>query len=136
MLKPDFEKYSLALLEGDKIIFSSERRGLQPLIDCLKNYSQKKEKLVLHDKVIGLAAAKLIVYAAIISSVCTRLASQPAKKFLEDSSIKIFAEEVVKNILTRDGSSICPGEIIAMNTQEPDAFAQQLTAMLNNIKDF
>jgi hypothetical protein len=132
MLKPDFEKYTLALIEEDKIIFSSQRHGLQPLIDCLTN-NNKKKNLVLHDKVIGLAAAKLIVYAAIISSISTTLISEPAKNFLIENGIKFFAEKVVKNILTRDRISVCPGEIIAMNTKEPDAFSRKIMTMLSNI---
>jgi hypothetical protein len=133
MLKADFEKYSLALIQDDKIIFSSDRHGLKPLMDCLENYSQVKEKLTLHDKVIGLAAAKLIVYSGIISCVHTPLASKPAKKFLEEYGIKLYAKKIVANILKKDKSSICPGEIIALNTVEPDSFCKQIMAMLSSL---
>jgi len=133
MLKVDYNKYSLALIQDDKIIFSSDRHGLRPLVDCLENYSQAKEKLTLHDRVIGLAAAKLIVYSGIISCVHTPLASQPAKKFLEEYGIKLYAKKIVANILKKDRSSICPGEIIAMNAQEPDAFSEQIMAMLSSL---
>jgi hypothetical protein len=133
MLKVDFNKYSLALIQGDKIIFSSDRHGLRPLMDCLENYSQVKEKLTLHDKVIGLAAAKLIVYSGIISEVHTPLASKPAKKFLEENGVKFYAKEIVANILKKDQSSICPSEIVALNTAEPDAFCKQIMALLSDL---
>ena len=132
MLKPDFEKYTLALIEEDKVIYSSERHGLQPLMDCIADNSKKKN-LVLHDKVMGLAAAKLIVYAAIISSIFTTLVSRPAKKFLEENGIQIIADEIVENIMTRDRSAVCPGEIIAMKTKEPDVFTRQIITMLSNM---
>jgi len=74
-LKPDFTKYSLALVQGDIIIFSSQKRGLKPLWDCLENYRQTKESFILYDKVIGLAAAKLVVYSGIISEIRTLLIS-------------------------------------------------------------
>jgi hypothetical protein len=133
MLKVDFNKYSLALIQDDKIIFSSYRHGLRPLMDCLENYSQVKEKLTLHDKVIGLAAAKLIVYSEIIAEVHTPLCSKPAKKFLEENGIKLYAKEIVANILKKDRSSVCPGEIIALNTAEPDAFCKQIMALLSDL---
>ncbi len=73
MLKPDFTKYSLALIQGDKIIYSSQSNGLKPLWDCLEKYRQAKGKFILFDKVMGLAAAKLIVYSKIISEIQTLL---------------------------------------------------------------
>lgn len=130
MLKPDFTKYSLALVQGDKIIFFSQANGLKPLWNCLENYRGAKDKFILFDKVIGLAAAKLVVYSGIISQIQTLLVSQPAKKFLEDSSISIKAKNTVDNILTKDRQSICPGEIIALNTDTPKNFQTKIASML------
>jgi hypothetical protein len=45
MLKPDFTKYSLALVQGDKIIYSSDGSGLTPLWDCLEKYRQAEDNL-------------------------------------------------------------------------------------------
>lgn len=132
MLKPDFLRYSLALVQDDKIIFSSRDRGLKPLWDCLQNYRQAKDSFILHDKLIGLAAAKLAVYSGIISEIQTRLISEPARKFLEDNSITTGAEETVAHILTQDRSAICPGEMIALNTNDPDEFSRKIMAMFRN----
>jgi hypothetical protein len=130
MLKPDFGKYSLALIRGDEIIFSAAGQGLRPLVGCLEKYGQIKEKLILHDKVMGLAAARLIVYSGIISAVHTRIVSRPAKKFLEENGIKLYAGEVADNILTKDRSAVCPGEVIALKTAEQHEFVKQVRAML------
>lgn len=132
MLKPDFTRYSLALIQGDKIIFSSCARGLKPLWDCLENYRHTKDSFILHDKLIGLAAAKLAVYSGIISEIQTRLISQPARKFLEDNGIITGAEETVAHILTQDRRAVCPGEMIALNTNDPDEFSQKIMAMFRN----
>jgi hypothetical protein len=132
MLKPDFTKYSLALIQGDKVIYSSQSNGLKPLWDCLENFRQTKNSFILYDKVIGLAAAKLIVYSKIISEIQTLLVSQPAKKFLEENGIKVETKKTVANILTQDRRSICPGEIIALNTAEPDDFRAKIKKMLSS----
>ena len=132
MLKPDFTKYSLALVHENKIIFFSQEHGLKPLWDCLENYRHEKKSLILYDKVIGLAAAKLVSYSGIISAIQTLLISQPAKIYLEENHIKIEAKITVANILTKDRCSICPGEIIALNTDDPDDFRAKIKKMLSN----
>jgi hypothetical protein len=132
MLKPDFTKYSLALVQDDKIIFSSQANGLKPLWDCLELYRKGNDVFILFDKVIGFAAAKIVAYSGIISQIQTLLVSQPAKKFLNDSGIPIKAKNTVDNILTKDRQSICPGEIIALNTETEDTFRSKIIAMFNN----
>ena len=132
MLKPDFTRYSLALVDENQIIFFSEGHGLKPLWDCLEDYRHEKKSLILHDKVIGLAAAKLVSYSGIISVIQALLVSQPAKIYLEENHIKTEAKITVANILTKDRRSICPGEIIALNTDEPDDFRAKIKKMLSN----
>lgn len=127
---PDFSKYTLALYEGDKLIYSSQDKGLRPLLDCLDK-NKGKSGLILHDKVIGLAAAKLIVYSGIIAEVVTSVASIPAKKFLEDNGIIIGAYKVAANIMTRDGKAVCPGEVIALNTDAPEELSRKIKTMLS-----
>ena len=58
--------------------------------------------------------------------------SQPAKIYLEENHIKVEAKITVANILTKDRHSICPGEIIALNTDEPDDFRAKIKKMLSN----
>ena len=132
MLNPDFKCYSLALLEVGMIIHSSRGSGLRPLWDALEKYSGKSG-LILHDKVMGLAAARMIDRSGMIDEVYTAIVSSPARQFLNDCGIRLTAIQVVPNILTNDKSSVCPGEIIALNTSEPDAFYRQIKAMLGII---
>jgi hypothetical protein len=132
MLIPDFTKYSLALVQGDKVIYSSDGSGIKPLWDCLEKYRQSKDKFILFDKVIGLAAARLVVYSGIITAIHTRLISQPARKLLQENKVKIEADEIVANILRKDKSAICPGEIIALNTDDQNDFLAKISAMISH----
>ncbi len=129
MLIPDFARYSLALLEGERVIHSDRGVGLRPLWEALEKF-QGKSGLILHDKVIGLAAAKLVVHSGIIAEIITSVASWPAKKFIEDNGIRLEAYDVVDNIMTRDKSAVCPGEVIALNTDDPDVFLEKIRAMM------
>jgi len=128
-LIPDFTRYSLALLEGDKLIHSSTKSGLRPLWDALTVFCGKSG-LVLHDKVVGLAAARLIVHSGMIAKILTGVASLPARQFLGNTGIALCALDIVDNILTKDQSAVCPGELIALGTSDQDAFIQKIRAML------
>ncbi|MRR16215.1 MAG: DUF1893 domain-containing protein [Deltaproteobacteria bacterium] len=129
MLIPDFSRYSLALVEGETIIYSSNGAGLRPLWDALKMFHDRSG-LTLHDKVMGLAAARLIVYSGVVAGVVTKVASMPARRFLRENGIALSADGVADNILTRDKSSVCPGEVIALSTDDPKVFLQKIDAMM------
>jgi hypothetical protein len=111
------------------LIYSDCGGGLRPLWDALEKF-QGQSGLILHDKVIGLAAARLIVNSGMIAEIFTRVASLPAKQFLENNGVALTAFDVAANILTQDKSAVCPGEVIALNTSDPDAFLQKIKAMM------
>lgn len=130
MLIPDFTRYSLALFKGESMIHSSTGGGLRPLWEALEMF-RGKSGLVLHDKVTGLAAARLIVRSGIIVEVFTMVASLPACQFLEKNHVALTAFDVAANILTLEKTAVCPGEMIAMDTDDPDVFLQKIQAMLS-----
>ncbi len=131
MLKPDFTRYSLAIFEGERLLHSVSGGGLRPLRDALEKY-RDHTGLILHDKIMGLAAARMIVYSGTIAEIAAGVASIPAKAFLEKKGIGLSALEIADNILTRDKSAVCPGEVIALEVQDPDAFLKKIRAMLEN----
>lgn len=130
MIAPDFRAYSLALIHDGRIAHSSRGRGILPLIACLETYRARYRDCILHDKVIGLAAAKLVVYSGSISAVVTEVASAAARDFLEEKGITLTAGTIAANILTADRSAVCPGEIIAQGADDYESLVTQLRAML------
>ena len=130
MVAPDFGKYSLALIHHDTIVHSSRGRGIIPLISCLEECQSRYQDCTLHDKVIGLAAAKLAVYSGVVSSIVTNVASESAAGFLKDNGIVLTAGTIAANILTSDRRAVCPGEIIAERTDNYESLVAQLKAML------
>jgi len=134
MLIPDFSKYSLALFEGGALIHASNGKGVRPLFEALEKF-RAKSGLILHDKIIGLAAAKLVVYSGIIAKVNTTVASAPADKFLKDHGILMNAAGITANILTQDKRAVCPGEVIALKTKDPADFIRQIKTMLDNQRE-
>ncbi len=100
-----------------------------PLVACLEECRSRCRDCVLHDKVIGLAAAKLIFYSGIITGVITEVASKAAGDFLEEKGIILTTGKIVAHILTADRLAVCPGEIIAATADDYESLVAQLRAM-------
>ena len=128
MLIPDFTIYRLALLEGDNLIYSSVEGGLRPLCDALGKF-KGKSGLTLHDKIMGLAAARLTARSGIVSDIFALVTSLPAKEFLDETGIRLIAFDYVAHILTPDKSSICPFELLAMSTSDPDVLLRKIRSI-------
>jgi hypothetical protein len=122
MLEPDFNNYSLALIKDDKILFSSTKSGLRPLVECVQKFKLKVSSCILHDKVIGLAAARIIVYSGMISHIKTTVCSKPAKEFLDKTNITLNSKKIVDNILDVNKSDMCPMEKRAIEAEDNKSF--------------
>ena len=114
MIKPDFKQYTLKLLKDTYTIYTSDKPGLRPLYDCITKYKGEFNGCILHDKIIGVAAARLILYSDMISEIHTKICSMGAKQILMDAGIMVKAEEVVDVILNNNKSSQCPMEAKAL----------------------
>lgn len=106
------KSWSFVLIRGDKIIYKSKSQGLAPLVFCLKKYRKQMRGAIIYDKIIGLAAAKLLVYGN-VAEVLTPTISRDAKKYLQKNKVKLIFKKEVKNILNRDGNDLCPMERIS-----------------------
>ncbi len=137
MTEPDFQAYSLAMFCGGKRIFTSREAGLKPLVEWLAIYQGQYQGCLLHDKVIGLAAARLIAASGLISEVVTLVSSRPACDFLTGTGVSLQAAQIVDNILTQDRSAVCPGELIALSTPDGKEFLARIYRLLKiNPDDF
>jgi hypothetical protein len=135
MTKPDFQDYALAMFCGGKRVFTSGEKGLKPLVEWLEIYRGRYQGCLLHDKVVGLAAAKLIVYSGLISEVVAGVASAPAKSFLLAHGVSVRAARWVDNILTGNGTEICPGEVIALEADGRDEFLHRIYGLVEVNRD-
>lgn len=126
MSAPDFDGYSLALWKEDRILFSSRDPGLAPLLVCIDRFRGRVRDCTLHDKVFGLAAARLAVWGGFVSRVAAGVASRPALAFLAERGIPVTAAQTTDNILKRDRSTVCPGEALALATLDDEVLIRRL----------
>jgi hypothetical protein len=126
----NFDEYALALVKEDTVLFSSKKSGLRPLIECIRSCKGKHNNCVLYDRVTGLAAAKLVVYSDMISSVITGVASLPAKEHLKQHSIHCVAHHTVKNIMNKENTDMCPMEQKALLVNDNAEFFTELNSVI------
>jgi hypothetical protein len=131
MLTPDFTRYSLALFHEGRIIFYSEKEGLRPLVECIRACRGRFSGCELHDRAIGLAAAKLVVASGMIGRVITRRASARAVALLEKHAVPLTVDEVVPVILNRDRTALCLMEQKAEATEDPERFFAEISAFFS-----
>ena len=104
-----YNNYSFVLINQSQIIYKSKSRGLKPLIFCFKNYRQQMRGAMVFDKVVGRAAALILVVAG-VARVEAPLICAEAIKILRAKKIEVGYIKKVKNILNRTGNDLCPME--------------------------
>ncbi|MBQ3632824.1 MAG: DUF1893 domain-containing protein [Paludibacteraceae bacterium] len=83
------------------------QHGVNDLLQLLENEPQRLQGAVVADKMIGKAAAALMVVGG-VKQVHTNLICTPAREMLEKAGIVVSAKEEVPMILNRDRSGQCP----------------------------
>lgn len=111
---------SLQVYKENKLIFSSSKDGLLPLIEYINSYTSYHQHVVIFDKIMGNAAALLSVKAN-CQEVYSPLGSEVAIRTLEQHGLKYHLTTIVPYIQKPDGESMCPMESLSIN-KEPEEF--------------
>ena len=107
-------------------VFTSQERGVKPLLHLLTEKKDFLKGASVSDKVIGKAAALLMVLGE-IKEVHTLIISEPAIKVFEKYNIPCFYDKKVERIVNRTGDGLCPMETLCLDVEEPkEAFEKIL----------
>ena len=105
-------------------VFISQERGVKPLLHLLSEKKGFLKNASVADKVIGKAAALLMVLGE-IKEVHTLIISEPAIKVFEKYNISCFYDKKVDRIVNRTGDGLCPMETLCLDVDEPvEAFTK------------
>lgn len=80
-----------------RLVHASDRGGLRPLYEGIIAHPQLFESADVADRVVGLAAAYLLVHAR-VARVATPLISKEAERALAEAGIPFAAQSRVKNL--------------------------------------
>ncbi len=108
-----------------RLSHASDRGGLKPLYDGVIVHPDLFEGAEVADRVVGLAAAYLLVYAR-VARVATPLIAKDAEKALQEAGIPFHATSRVKeleDVPVADGVGV---EQLARDSVTPATFVEQL----------
>ena len=100
--------YSCVIANGDRIRTFTQR-GVADLYDLLVQEPEFLYGASVADKVIGKAAASLMVLGG-VREVYTRTISRPALQLLQEAGVMVTCDEIVDHIINRDRTGWCPLE--------------------------
>lgn len=121
---------TLCVVSGDDV-FTSQERGVKPLLFLLKEKKELLKGASVADKVIGKAAALLMVLGE-IKEVHTLIISEPAIKVFEKHNIPCFYDKKVDRIVNRTGGGLCPMESLCLDIDDP---LEALTRIIEKISN-
>ena len=113
--------------------FTSQERGVKPLLHLLSNKKGFLKNASVADKVIGKAAALLMVLGE-IKEVHTLIISEPAIKVFEKYNIPCYYDKKVDRIINRTGDGLCPMETLCLDVEEPKEAFQKITEFIKSMK--
>ena len=113
------ENHTIVIYKSDASVVVSDDRGVAPLMKLLKDNKEQLRDSMIADKVIGKAAALLMVYAG-VKEVFTPTISVPAVEVFEKHDVKITYDKVVERIINRKGDGLCPMETLCLNVENPE----------------
>jgi hypothetical protein len=107
-----------------KLVFTSKKERLLPLMEYFKAHGASPEPLTIYDKVMGNAAALLAVKVN-AGEVFSPLGSELGIKTLKAHKIKYHLDKVVPCIMRDDGTDMCPMEKLSID-KTPDEFHAEM----------
>lgn len=121
---------NLLVYRGSELVFSSDKKGIVPLIDAIDAIGgEGLGDLVTADRIVGKAAVLLNVYLGALE-VHAMLISTGAKELLSDRGIPFVFREETDAIKMRDGVIFCPFERMVQDISDPEVAYAKIRAKL------
>jgi len=125
MYEPLFDEFllsddNLRVYQGDRLLFSSSKDRLLPLLEYIDRFTPDHRQVVILDKIMGNAAALLSIKAG-CREVYSPLGSQLAIKTLADHGIEHHLTKIIPYIQKPDGQDMCPMERLSLD-KAPEEF--------------
>ena len=119
------EDLNLVIVKNGKVIFKTKEPGIYGFLMVIEKLDSNLIASSVADKIVGVAAAMLCVYAG-VSSVFALTISEEGIRVLEENNVPFVFEKKVPNILNRNISDICPLEKVAINSESLDEICAKL----------
>ena len=121
------------IIEEDQIVFSSEHKGVKPMIDYYEKFGTSMKGLNVLDRIVGKGA---IMLASLIGAehVITPVISEAALDFALNFKIKVEYSKIVPYIINRTNDGQCPIERSVIAIDEVSAGYRAINETLLKLK--
>jgi hypothetical protein len=126
------ENLNLVIVKKGKVVFETKKRGISGFLQAIEKLDKDLVAASVADKVVGMAAAMLCVYAGVVSVFASTI-SEEAVRVLEDNKISFEFEKKVTSILNRNKNDVCPFEKAAMASGTSDEAYAKLKSLANEL---
>lgn len=109
---------SLMIYKADKLVFESQSKGIRPYLEAINSVKEGLNGTTVVDKIVGRAAALLIVYIE-AEKVFASVLSRPGKEVLDQHGINVVFSNLVDQIKLKDGRIFCPFERMVQGISDP-----------------
>ena len=123
---------NLVIVKNGTVIFETKEHGIKGFLQAIEKLDKNLVAASAADKIAGVAAAKLIVYAG-LTSVFALTISEEGIKVLADNNISYGFEKNVPTVLNRDKSGVCPFEKMAMASRNSEEAYTKLNACMKEM---
>ena len=107
------------VIVGENDVYTSTKHGVAPLLEILDGGDDVIKNSFVADKVVGKAAALLMVKGG-VKEVYADIISSHAFDVFEKYKIKTYYGNLVEYIINRDKTGMCPMEKAVLEVDEPN----------------
>ncbi|MCK4439006.1 DUF1893 domain-containing protein [Candidatus Bathyarchaeota archaeon] len=125
---------SLMIYKDGRLIFQSATKGIRPHLEAIEMHGETLRGTLMVDKIIGRAAALLILYSE-AAEAHAQVLSQLGKQVLDQHGLSTMYEELVDHIKMKDGSIYCPFERMVQGISDPDEAYTAIVEKMNSLNE-
>lgn len=105
----DYPDKTCIIYRNDKVIFTSEYRGVRPMMEYMKSYGPSQEPLTIIDRIMGKGAVLLAVLIG-ATNIKTPIISEPALALALKHKHQVEYGKKIPFVINRTGDGRCPIE--------------------------
>lgn len=118
--KEQLHKDNLSIvIVGENDVYTSTKHGVAPLLEMLDSENDVIKNSLIADKVVGKAAALLMVKGE-VKEVYADIISSHALDVFEKYKVRAYYDTLVEYIVNRDKTGMCPMEKAVLEVDEPN----------------
>lgn len=130
----DENQYTCVIGTEDEVLFTSNDRGVKPLLDFFQSDEYKHSNIYIADRIIGKGAAFLLI-AMSIKGLYTPIISETAHQLLIQNDVNVVTNEVVPYIKNRTGDGRCPIESAVLDEDNTEKALEKIKKTLENLRN-